>query len=100
MKFGESSWSSCPSWFNILFSGTLLGGFRQESRQAAVAIAETIQANAHQIHQRKKETAGAAIIVAFVEIIQHPAPPQSTARAARQHDRKLIRAVSVAIEQA
>jgi hypothetical protein len=44
-----------------------------EIDKRAIRVAKSIEMNAHPIHQREVETAGAAIFVAALQVFQHPA---------------------------
>src|ERR1051326_75766 len=80
-------------------SGGLVRTLREQVRQPLLGIPEALQLHAHLIHQRKVQAAGAPVVVALIQEIERSSAFEPTA-AACQHDRQLVRAVRVAVEQA
>ena len=54
--------------FRVLF-------YRLQLRQPLIRIAETIQPDAHDVHDREKQAASAPIVIALFKVIQNTPGP-------------------------
>src|SRR5688500_17537558 len=63
--------------------------------QPHLRVAEAIEFHAHAIHQRKMQTARAAVVVRLVEVIEDPSGPDRAVALAGDQERQLVRAVRI-----
>ena len=68
--------------------------------ESGFAVAEPLEPDAHQIHQREEEAAGTSMVVSAIEIVEDPAGTECSAGASGKDDRELLGAVGIAIEEA
>ena len=58
-----------------------------DAGEAVVGVAEAIQCHAHSVHERQMETAGLAIVVALVEVVEDSAGFQRPVAVAGEQER-------------
>jgi hypothetical protein len=67
--------------------------------ESAIAVAKASQTDSHAIHQCKVQTAGAAVFIASIKVVQHPACLQRTPTTTGEHNWHLIGLMFVSVEQ-
>lgn len=94
----ERLWGFCPSCPRVLW-GCVGSPVGLEIGESLVGVAETVELDAHAIHDREVEAGGFAVLVTALQIIEVPAGFEGAAGFARQDERHLVGTVGVAVEK-